>query len=106
LFSRANKNSINVLDEEAAPLLRSLTDYELRMGEEAGYSYVDRLTQLEEDLITRGMFIPEGSHLSRMAKFKQPTQRVMALSRQNARVLETTRFLKNEYVAFFNFNST
>jgi len=69
-FSRTNSNYINVLGEENAPSLRSLTDYELRMGEEAGYSYVDRLTQLEEDLIARGMFIPEGSQLSRMAKFK------------------------------------
>ena len=83
-------------DEDEKPSLRSLTDHELRMGEEAGYSYVDRLTQLEEELIAQGIYVKEGSHMSRMAKFKQPSPRVMELSRQNARVLETTRFLKNE----------
>ena len=68
------------------------------VAKEAGYSYVDRLTQLEEDLYARGFHVKEGSPMSMMAKFKRPSQDVIDLSRTNMRFLETVRYFKNEYV--------
>ena len=66
------------------------------MAKEAGYSYVDRLTQLEEDLYAQGIRVKEGSPMSTMAKFKRPSQDVIDLSRKNMRFVETVRYLKNE----------
>ena len=66
------------------------------MAEDAGYSYVDRLTQLEEELYAQGIYVKEGSHPYRMSKFKQPSQQVIDASRSNMRFIETIRFLKNE----------
>ena len=79
-------------------LVRSLTDHELRMAEQVGFSYVDRLTQVEEELFAQGIYVKEGSHMSRMAKFKQPSQKIINLSRKGMQFTETVRFLKNEYV--------
>jgi len=66
------------------------------MAKEAGYSYVDRLAQLEEDLYARGIHVKEGSPMSMMAKFKRPSQEVIDLSRSNMGFIETIRILKNE----------
>ena len=66
------------------------------MSEQAGYSYVDRLTQLEEELYAQGQFIGEDSPLYRMSKFKQPSPQAMELSAKAVRMLEATKFLKNE----------
>jgi len=68
----------------------------MRMAKEVGYSYVDRLAQLEEDMYAQGIHVKEGSPMSMMAKFKRPTQEVIDLSRRNLRFVETVRFLKNE----------
>ena len=68
------------------------------MAEEAGYSYVDRLAQLEEELFAKGIYVKEGSHPYRMSKFKQPSQQVIDASRSNMRFIETIRFLKNEWI--------
>jgi len=78
--------------------LRLLTKDERMVAKEAGYSYVDRLTQLEEDLYARGFHVKEGSPMSMMAKFKRPSQDIIDLSRTNMRFVETVRYLKNEYV--------
>lgn len=78
------------------PFLRSLSHDEMRMAKDAGYSYVDRLAQLEEDMYAQGLHVKEDSPMSMMAKFKRPTQEVIDLSRRNLRFVETVRFLKNE----------
>ena len=70
----------------------------MREAEDAGYSYVDRLAQLEEELYAQGIYVKEGSHPHRMSKFKQPSQEVIELSRSNMRFIETVRFLKKELV--------
>ena len=75
------------------------------MAEDAGYSYVDRLAQLEEELYAKGIYVKEGSHPYRMSKFKQPSQQVIDLSRNNMRFIETVRFLKKEYIDYINVES-
>jgi len=63
------------------------------MADEAGYSYVDRLTQLEEDLA-------RGGHVNKARSYftsrKKPSPEVVNLSRTNMRFIETVRYLKNE----------
>ncbi len=82
------------ITENAAPSLRALTDLEMRMSEEAGYSYVDRLTQLEEDLYAQGQYVKQGSPFYQMAQFKKPQEEARELGRKAARMLEATRFIK------------
>ncbi len=65
------------------------------MAEEVGHSYVDRIMQMEEDLYAQGVYVKEGSHMSRMAKFKQPSQEVIELGQKTMQLIETTLFLKN-----------
>ena len=84
-----------------------MSNAELRMVEEVGYSYEDRITQMEEELYTQGVYVKEGSHMSRMAKFKQPSQEVIELGQKSMQLIETTRFLKNQYEYFrFELNFT
>jgi len=66
------------------------------MAQEAGFSFVDHLTELEENLSAKGFQVKEGSPMSMMAKFKQPSKEVIALSRNNMRFIETIRILKHE----------
>ena len=72
--------------ENAIPSTRALTDHEMRMSEDVGYSYVDRLAQLEEDLYAQGQFVREGSHLHSMAKFKKPQARAQTWSQSCSHV--------------------
>lgn len=74
--------------------LRPLSQSERIMAKEAGFSYVDRLVQLEEDLYAKGIHVKEGSPNSMMAKFKRPSQEVIDLSRMNMGFMETVRILK------------
>ena len=67
----------------------------MRMSQEAGYSYVNRLTQLEEDLFAQGQYvIKEDSPFYRMSQFKRPNPEAQELPRKAARMLEATRYLK------------
>ena len=83
-------------DDEAEPIFRSVTDQEMKMGEAAGYSYVDKLAQIEEDLLAQGIYVKEDSPLYRMSQFKRPTREVLELSKMSLQLLETTRYLKNQ----------
>lgn len=76
--------------------VRTLSDYELKMSEEAGYSYVDRISQLEEELYAQGVFVKEGSHMFQMSKFKQPSREAIDLAQKSMQLVETTRFLKKQ----------
>ena len=73
-------------------MVRSLTDHEMRLSEEAGLSYVDRLTQLEEELLRDGHHSPFYS----MAQIKRANPEARELGQKAIRVLESTRFIKNE----------
>ncbi|XP_046449770.1 chorion peroxidase-like isoform X2 [Daphnia pulex] len=66
----------------------------MRMSREAGYSYVDRLTQLEEDLFAQGQYVKEDSPFYRMSQFKRPNPEAQELSRKSLLMLEATRYLR------------
>ena len=76
--------------------LHSLSDHHKEMSERAGYSYVDKLEQLEEDLFSRGQYVTEDSPLYRMAQFKKPSPEARELSMKATRMLEATRYLKSQ----------
>nr|CAH0110806.1 unnamed protein product [Daphnia galeata] len=81
--------------EDATPFVLHFTDNETQMSEAAGYSYVDRLTQLEEDLFAQGQYIKEESHpFYRMPQFKKPQPEAQELARKAARMLEAAQYLK------------
>ncbi len=75
-----------------------LTEEELKKVDAASYSYVDRLTQVEEGLYAKGFRAKENSTLFLMAKFKQPSKAVIDLSWTNLRFTEKIRILRNEYI--------
>jgi len=79
-------------------MLRSLTDHEMRMSEEAGHSYVDRLAQLEEELLRQGQYVQSESPFYSMARFKRANPEARELGQKALRMLEATRYLSNEYV--------
>ena len=68
----------------------------MRMSEEAGYSYVDRLSQMEEELFAQGHYVKEGSPFDRMTQFKKANPETRELGQKALRQLEATKFLKNK----------
>ena len=76
--------------------VRSISEAEMRMSEEAGYSYVDRLSQMEEELFAQGHYVKEGSPFYRMAQFKKANPETRELGQKALRQLEATKFLKNK----------
>ena len=68
----------------------------MKLSQEAGYSYVDRLAQLEEDLFAKGQYLKEDSPFYKMALFKRPSQEARELSRKTSRMLAATRYLKEQ----------
>jgi len=87
---------VDFITDNNGASLRSLSQNEREIVKEAGYSYVDRLSQLEEDLYAKGFHVKEGSPMSSMAKFKRPSKEVIDLSKKNVQFVETVRILKNE----------
>lgn len=67
----------------------------MEMSERAGYSYIDKLTQLEEDLYAQGQYVKEGSPFYKMAQFKKPMKEAQELSEKATRMLEAARYLQN-----------
>ena len=84
------------IGNEARIVKRYLTDDHMRMSEEAGYSYVDRLTQLEEELYAQGHYVQSDSPFYSMAQFKKANPEARELGQKALRMLEATRFLSNE----------
>jgi hypothetical protein len=70
----------------------------MRLSEEAGYSYVDRLIQLEDELYAQGHYVKEGSPFYRMAQFKKANPEARELGQKALRQLEAAQFLKKELV--------
>ena len=77
-------------------MVRLLTDHEMKMSEEAGHSYVDWLNQLEVQLLRDGHFVQSGSPFYSMAQFKRTTPEARQLGQKALRMLQATRFIKNE----------
>ena len=65
-------------------------------GLEAGYSYVDRLDQIEANLLENRMQMSEDSPFYKMAQFKRSAPKALERGRQALQLLEITRALKKE----------
>jgi hypothetical protein len=63
---------------------------------ESGYSYIDKLEQLESELLANEIYVGENSPLYKMAKFKRSSPKAIDISRQALQMLEVTRTLKSE----------
>ena len=77
--------SFSSLSEEA--MMRSL---------EAGYSYIDRLDQIEADLLARQAPISERSSAYKMSQFKKFDPEALEYARKGQQLIEMTRSLKEE----------
>ncbi len=84
--------------ENVSSTLLFLTEDDLKKVDEASFSYVDRLTKEEEGLYAKGFRIEENSILFDMAKFKQPSEAVIGLSRTSIKFTETIRILTKKYI--------
>ncbi len=67
------------------------------MVDAASTSFVDRLTKFDQVACEQGFCVRPCSMLFDMAKFKQPSQNVIDLSRTNIKFTETIRILTNKY---------
>jgi len=65
---------------------------------ETGYSYVDKLDQIENELLANEVYIGESSPFYKMAQFKKAAPAVREISRQALHLLEVSRSLKEQYV--------
>jgi len=88
--------SVATFENEASPQLRWLTEHDMKMSEEAGYSYLDRLSQLEDELLRDGHYVKSASPFFSMAQFKRANPEAQELGKKALRMLEATRFLKSE----------
>ena len=59
-------------------------------------SYVDRLTQLEDELYAQGHYVKEGSPSYRMAQFKKANPALRELGQKALRQLEAAQFFKKD----------
>ncbi len=73
-----------------------LSHTELERSVEAGFSYADKLARIEDDLISKGIFVDSKSPFHRMAKFKKPNPEAMELSAKGQFLLEMTRSLQSK----------
>ena len=65
---------------------------------ETGYSYVDKLDQIENELLANEVYIGESSPFYKMAQFKKAAPASREISRQALQLLEVSRSLKEQYV--------
>ena len=65
---------------------------------ETGYSYVDKLDQIENELLANEVYIGESSPFYKKAQFKKAAPASREISRQALQLLEVSRSLKEQYV--------
>ncbi|XP_046637740.1 chorion peroxidase-like [Daphnia pulicaria] len=73
-------DGVYLVAENVVPSVRKLTQDEMRMSREAGYSC--------------GQYVKEDSPFYRMSQFKRPNPEAQELSRKAVRMLEATRYLR------------
>lgn len=71
-----------------------LSTEQFLLGEGVGTIFLNNLNIAEEKLFAQNIFIPPGSHASRMSDYKKPSKKVIEISRNNLKFVETLRFLK------------
>ena len=65
---------------------------------ETGHSYVDKLDQIENELLANEVYIGESSPFYKMAQFKKAAPASREISGQARQLLEVSRSLKEQYV--------
>ena len=73
-----------------------LSHGELERSVQDGFSYADKLSRIEDDLIAKGIYVDSKSPFYRMAKFKKPNPEAMDLSVRGHFLLEMTRSLQSK----------
>ena len=72
---------------------------------EDGFSYVDQLDRLEDELLSKQVFVKEGSPFYRLSKFQRSSPQAADLSRRALRHIEAARSLKERSVHLILFFS-
>ena len=65
---------------------------------EDGFSYVDQLDRLEDELLSKEVFVKQSSPFYRLAKFQRSSPQAADLSRRALRHIEAARSLKERSV--------
>ena len=73
------------------------SESELMRSLDTGHTYVDRLEQLENELISNEIYAKRGSPFFKMAQFKRANPQSKEVSRKADRMLQATRTLKEKY---------
>ena len=74
-----NKCTVRVLLISVVDGSDLLSHSELERSVEAGFSYADKLARIEDDLISKGIFVDANSPFFRMAKFKKANPEAMVI---------------------------
>ena len=86
--------------------IRFLTKEELARGEEAGHSYVDRLADTEQKLMSKSLYVGADSPFYIHSKLMKPSPEALELGIKGQRMLEATKAIKKEYVFPIHYDST
>ena len=80
--------------------LHSLSEKEVLRSAEAGYSYADRLSQMENELLRKDIFINRqaGSAQAKHSNHRRSKPGAMEVSRKARRALESAKYLKDRFV--------
>ena len=73
---------------------------------EDGFSYVDQLDRLEDELLSKEVFVKQSSPFYRLAKFQRSSPQAADLSRRALRHIEAARSLKERSVHLVLFSRT
>jgi hypothetical protein len=88
------------LQNEQVEQRRIPSESELMRSLDTGHTYVDRLEQLENELISNEIYAKRGTPFFKMAQFKRIDTQSKEVARQADRMLETTRTLKEKYFIY------
>lgn len=82
---------------DGSSFFRSLSEKEISKTLRAGYSYIDRLAEIENHIIRHNAPFRSGSACHTMSKFKKSAPEAIKLSRKNLAMLEISKTLKEQY---------
>lgn len=81
---------------------RRLNELDMSESEMAGHSYLDKLAQLEDDLIAKGVYVNSRNaratptSCSHMAKFKKASAEAIEMQEKGIRMLEAAKSMKEQ----------
>ncbi len=80
--------SIELNESAAAQALREMSPAD------SGYSYADQLSQIEDNLLGRDVYVKEGSPFRMYSRFKQASPESRTYMEKAARLIQATKSLK------------